>query len=166
MVALPDQVVEMTKLLQYMTLVKVNDAKSFVHVVQQVVELGCVGCGGPHNTDTCPQNTETVAYVKNDPYLNTYNAGWRNHLNFSWGVKSKTLKGDKMAKEIITAKHLAIAKDIIMIGHIIQPHTINKPKTLLHLLPNPWKPYSMNTCRGIISFYKAKPHQLRIWNCS
>ena len=49
--------------------------------------------------------------------------------------------GNNVAKGIIVGKNLAIAKENIMIGHIILPHTINKPTTLLHPHPNPWKPY-------------------------
>lgn len=83
----------MNMLLQSMMLLQVNAVGSFVHAVQQVVELGCVRCEGSHNTDTCPQNTETVTYLKIDLYLNTYNAGWKDHPNFSWGGQEQdTLK--------------------------------------------------------------------------
>ncbi|TYK04238.1 hypothetical protein E5676_scaffold758G00120 [Cucumis melo var. makuwa] len=55
--------------------------------------MGCVGYGDPHNTNVCPLNTEIVAYVKNDPYSNTYNSGWRYHPNFSWGGQSHNNQG-------------------------------------------------------------------------
>ena len=39
----------------------------------------------------CSTNPESVNFVgnyqrnQNNPYSNTYNPGWRNHPNFSWG---------------------------------------------------------------------------------
>lgn len=62
----------MNKLLQSMVLSQVNAVRRPVQAVQQVAEMGCVGYGGPYGTDACLLNTETVAYVKNDPYFNTY----------------------------------------------------------------------------------------------
>lgn len=49
----------------------------------------CELCGTPrHNTPEChllagiPSNK--VNYAQGNPYSNTYNPGWRNHLNFSY----------------------------------------------------------------------------------
>ena len=41
--------------------------------------------------EQCPSNPESVNYIgnfnrgQNNPYSNSYNPGWRNHPNFSWG---------------------------------------------------------------------------------
>ena len=59
--------------------------------VNQVVEVSCVYCGEGHLYDNCLGNPAPVIYVGNfnrqnqrNPYLNTYNLGWRQHPNFSW----------------------------------------------------------------------------------
>ncbi|KAL5538669.1 hypothetical protein UlMin_044627 [Ulmus minor] len=49
----------------------------------------CVLCNGNHRFESCPSNPESVSYVgnmnrNNNPFSNTYNPGWRQHLNFSW----------------------------------------------------------------------------------
>ncbi|KAA0054822.1 hypothetical protein E6C27_scaffold437G001150 [Cucumis melo var. makuwa] len=97
--------------------------------MNEVEEIGCVGCSSLHTIDACLLNIETITYVKNDPYSNTYNAGWRDHLNFSWGGQGQ---GDKVVKDIIVMKHLAIVKDVIMIDHTTQHLKINKPPPLPH----------------------------------
>ena len=44
-----------------------------------------------HLMEQCPSNPESVNYIgnfnrgQNNPYSNSYNPGWRNHPNFSWG---------------------------------------------------------------------------------
>ncbi|XP_075475681.1 uncharacterized protein LOC142509402 [Primulina tabacum] len=61
-------------------------------------EIFCDKCGGEHDMQDCqdgnPFYVPEGAPVKqvgfqnrprNDPYSNTYNPGWRNHPNFSWG---------------------------------------------------------------------------------
>lgn len=54
----------------------------------------CMLCQGPHANRDClnwpqPPQQEQVNYVNNakfnNPYSNTYNAGWKNHPNLSWG---------------------------------------------------------------------------------
>jgi len=52
----------------------------------------CNVCGGPHNNGDCSNwQQEQVNYMgnnnmqNNNPYSNTYNAGWRNHPNLGWG---------------------------------------------------------------------------------
>ncbi|MED6225732.1 hypothetical protein PIB30_096490 [Stylosanthes scabra] len=60
--------------------------------------LPCGLCGGPHDSQTCnfitddQPSAEQVNYMgnqprppHNDPYSNTFNPGWKNHPNFSWG---------------------------------------------------------------------------------
>ena len=61
----------------------------------------CVICSQfDHTTDTCPLyssvDQEQANYVgqyphKNNPYSNTYNPGWQNHLNFSWSNNQNAL---------------------------------------------------------------------------
>ncbi|XP_024027611.1 uncharacterized protein LOC112093437 [Morus notabilis] len=53
------------------------------------VALTCVYCGAKHSFENCPSNPESVCYVNNfnqnnNPYSNSYNQGWKQHLNFSW----------------------------------------------------------------------------------
>ncbi|XP_075489529.1 uncharacterized protein LOC142528372 [Primulina tabacum] len=61
-------------------------------------EISCEKCGGEHFVKDCQddnpfyvQNEAPVNQVgvqnrsRNDPYSNTYNPGWRQHPNFSWG---------------------------------------------------------------------------------
>ncbi|KAK8684709.1 hypothetical protein V6N13_040725 [Hibiscus sabdariffa] len=51
----------------------------------------CLLCHGNHHEHECPSNQESINYVgnqnrgNNNPYSNTYNQGWRQHPNFSWG---------------------------------------------------------------------------------
>lgn len=82
-VALQGQVTKMKKLLQSMALSQVDAVGNYVQAVKQVDEMRPVGCGEPHTTDACLLNAEIAAYVKSYPYSNTYNAGWRDHPNFS-----------------------------------------------------------------------------------
>jgi hypothetical protein len=65
--------------------------------IQQIAQVEvCAICShSDHTTETCPMfsftNQEQANYVgqnnyrpKNNPYSNTYNAGWRTHPNCSW----------------------------------------------------------------------------------
>ncbi|KAI4297463.1 hypothetical protein L6164_037352 [Bauhinia variegata] len=61
--------------------------------------ISCDFCGGNHSSGECPRNMfgqssqEQLNYLgnpprpQNDPFSNTYNLGWRNHPNISWGNK-------------------------------------------------------------------------------
>jgi hypothetical protein len=60
----------------------------------QVKKQNCEECGANHNTSNCPilaQGMEQVEYAQwsqhqhNNPQTDTYNPGWKNHPNFSWG---------------------------------------------------------------------------------
>ncbi|XP_075499138.1 uncharacterized protein LOC142537512 [Primulina tabacum] len=64
-------------------------------------EILCNKCGGEHFVKYCQdgnpfyvQEEAPVNQVgvqnrpRNDPYSNTYNPGWRQHRNFSWGVQN------------------------------------------------------------------------------
>ncbi|MED6214714.1 hypothetical protein PIB30_105955, partial [Stylosanthes scabra] len=61
-------------------------------------QISCGLCGGPqenHNCSLVQDDQSSIAHVNyvgnqprppyNDPHSNTYNPGWRNHPNFSWG---------------------------------------------------------------------------------
>ena len=62
--------------------------------VSSIDTISCVFCGGGHVYDDYLNNLVSVNYVGNyntenynrgnNPYSNTYNPGWREHLNFSW----------------------------------------------------------------------------------
>ena len=58
--------------------------------VNQVAEASYVYYGEMHLFDNCPGNPNSINYVgsfnkqnQNNPYSNTYNPRWRQHLNFS-----------------------------------------------------------------------------------
>ncbi|XP_062103177.1 uncharacterized protein LOC133814200 [Humulus lupulus] len=65
----------------------------------QVADVLCVYCGGGHTFDSCPSNLALVCYLgnhndnRNNPYSNSYNLGWRNHPNFSWGGQGAISSG-------------------------------------------------------------------------
>ncbi|KAK8576727.1 hypothetical protein V6N13_015160 [Hibiscus sabdariffa] len=62
--------------------------------VREAKALSCVHCKGNHHATDCPVMHEQASYVgnfnrnSNTPYSNTYNQGWRQHPNFSWGNQS------------------------------------------------------------------------------
>ncbi|KAL7617558.1 hypothetical protein Lser_V15G01562 [Lactuca serriola] len=58
----------------------------------------CAVCQGVHDYSECPQNPESVFFMdrqnfprQNNPYSKTYNPGWRNHPNFSWGGQQQQM---------------------------------------------------------------------------
>ena len=64
--------------------------------VKQVAELSCVYCIEEHEFDNCLGNPTSVNYMsnynghpQNNPYLNTYNFGWKQHPNFSWSNQNQ-----------------------------------------------------------------------------
>ncbi|XP_075486211.1 uncharacterized protein LOC142525806 [Primulina tabacum] len=74
------------------------DGMSMSGSAMRLQEIFCDKCGGEHDVQDCqdgnPFYVPEGAPVKqvgfqnrprNDPYSNTYNPGWRNHPNFSWG---------------------------------------------------------------------------------
>ncbi|XP_075475898.1 uncharacterized protein LOC142515052 [Primulina tabacum] len=74
------------------------DGMSMSESTMRLQEIFCDKCGGEHDVQDCqdgnPFYVPEGAPVKqvgfqnrprNDPYSNTYNPGWRNHPNFSWG---------------------------------------------------------------------------------
>lgn len=53
----------------------------------------CVTCGGAHDSNNCTETAvprEEEVKALNDPFSNTYNPGWRNHPNLSWGGSNNT----------------------------------------------------------------------------
>ena len=64
--------------------------------IKQVVELSCVYCEEEHVFDNCLGNPASVNFVgnfnrqpQNNPYLSTYNPGWKQHPNFSWSYQNQ-----------------------------------------------------------------------------
>ncbi|KAL4380002.1 hypothetical protein GQ457_02G025630 [Hibiscus cannabinus] len=52
-----------------------------------IIEPICDLCNANHDCFECPHNPKSIFYVgncnrNNNPYYNTYNPGWRQHLNF------------------------------------------------------------------------------------
>ncbi|XP_073152284.1 uncharacterized protein [Henckelia pumila] len=77
------------------------DSLSEGAAAMRIQEVFCDTCGGEHFTKDC--QTDNHFYVqggapvqqggnqnrpRNNPYSNSYNPGWRNHPNFSWGGTS------------------------------------------------------------------------------
>ena len=54
----------MNNLLESMTIMQVNGVGSLAQVVKQIENIRCVGCSGSHNTNSCPPNTETIAFIR------------------------------------------------------------------------------------------------------
>ncbi|KAL4341392.1 hypothetical protein GQ457_08G019850 [Hibiscus cannabinus] len=58
--------------------------------VREAKALSCNHFEGNHHANDCPVMHEQASYLgnynrnSNNPYSNTYNPGWRQHLNFSW----------------------------------------------------------------------------------
>ena len=66
----------------------------------KAITIGCSLCGEEGSISACPlsqleDKLTDVNYVQgrqqNNPYLNTYNLGWRKHSNFSWSENSNLL---------------------------------------------------------------------------
>ncbi|XP_062118441.1 uncharacterized protein LOC133832069 [Humulus lupulus] len=87
--ALTAQVSSMTNFLKNMSLGGMVQPAT----MGQVSNVSCVYCGDGHTFESCPSNPASICYVgnqnanRNNPYSNSYNPGWRQHPNFSWGVK-------------------------------------------------------------------------------
>ena len=81
--------------------------KQFASGVKQLKEMGCVGCGKPHNTDACPRNKESIMYVNK-------------------------IKANKVVKMNTTMKHLTITKGTTTTDHTIIHLNNNKIRQLLH----------------------------------
>ncbi|KAL4279232.1 hypothetical protein GQ457_03G017400 [Hibiscus cannabinus] len=64
--------------------------------MREAKALSCVHCEGNHHANDCPVMHEQAIYLgifninSNNPYLNTYNPGWRQHPNFSWNNQGGT----------------------------------------------------------------------------
>uniref|UniRef100_A0A9I9DGX1 Uncharacterized protein n=1 Tax=Cucumis melo TaxID=3656 RepID=A0A9I9DGX1_CUCME len=80
-----------------MALSQVNAKGRYIQKVQQVADMGCVGCGSPHKINACPLNTETISYIKGDSYSKQRMKGGE-LTQILAGGKSKMLNGDKVAK--------------------------------------------------------------------
>ena len=79
------QIAEMTSLLE--TIVLNNQGRSVaarnaINVMTLTVSVSCPQCGAGHLYDMCPYNLQFICSVQNNPYGETYNSGWRNHLDF------------------------------------------------------------------------------------
>lgn len=66
----------------------INVGAQTVAQVQPIQDIGCEICGGPHfpmHYGATAQQVEEINFLKqNNPYSNTYNRGWKNHLNCPW----------------------------------------------------------------------------------
>ncbi|KAA0035605.1 hypothetical protein E5676_scaffold455G001550 [Cucumis melo var. makuwa] len=65
-------------------------------------------------------------------------------LTLAGEVKVRIIKGVKLVKEIITSKHLVIAKDITIIDRTTQHLIINKPPPLPYLPSHLWRLFFMS----------------------
>ncbi|XP_022883489.1 uncharacterized protein LOC111400305 [Olea europaea var. sylvestris] len=86
-----------------------TSSSHFAHMVQSLPI--CDICGANHPSPSCPligsgsASTEQVAYTQNfqrqgyNPYSQTYNLGWRNHLNFSYENNQNVLNPKPQEKK-------------------------------------------------------------------
>ncbi|XP_038885789.1 uncharacterized protein LOC120076081 [Benincasa hispida] len=87
MTTLVAQMATLTSLLQTMA---INQGHLFQSEVQanaltQVAVISYIQCREGHLVEVYPLNPQFVYSIHNEPFGNTYNPGWRNHQNFSWG---------------------------------------------------------------------------------
>lgn len=57
--------------------------------ISQIQTLRCEFYGEGHSNGNCTLEVESseihhANFQKNNPYFNTYNPGWKDHLNFKW----------------------------------------------------------------------------------
>ncbi|KAH9704245.1 hypothetical protein KPL70_011377 [Citrus sinensis] len=82
------QVTSLTRMVKAMTTAPAT--------VNQISDMSCIYCGEGHLFDNCPGNPASVNYMgsfnkqnQDNPYSNTYNPRWRQHLNFSWSYQNQ-----------------------------------------------------------------------------
>ncbi|XP_073132930.1 uncharacterized protein [Henckelia pumila] len=73
--------------------------------VMRVQEVWCVKCGAEHFTKDCQTFSQPEGVMesymgnqnrpRNDPFSNSYNPGWRQHPNFSWGGQNNKPYGNQ-----------------------------------------------------------------------
>ncbi|KAL4281689.1 hypothetical protein GQ457_03G015100 [Hibiscus cannabinus] len=72
--------------------------------VRDAKAVSCIHCEGKHHANDCPKMHESAIYIgnynknANNPYSNTYNPGWRQHPNFSWGNQGTHFDNKLIAK--------------------------------------------------------------------
>ena len=79
------------------TLVLQNQGRSVaamnaVHAMNLTASVDCPQCGAGYLYDMCPYNLESICSVQKNPYGETYNSGWRNHLDFRWGGNQQLMQ--------------------------------------------------------------------------
>ncbi|KAK2436917.1 hypothetical protein QL285_021877 [Trifolium repens] len=73
--------------------------------VSQVQDVRCDFCQGPHANGMCSAeaNAEEANYAdgyqKNNPFSGTYNPGWKDHPNLSWGNQGNSLQGNSQTQQ-------------------------------------------------------------------
>ncbi|XP_073154065.1 uncharacterized protein [Henckelia pumila] len=73
--------------------------------VMRVQEVWCEKCGAEHFTKDCQTFSQPEGVMtshmgnqnrpRNDPFSNSYNPGWRQHPNFSWGGQNNKAYGNQ-----------------------------------------------------------------------
>lgn len=87
---------QLDELKKGMEALKLNSVQHQAAQVNSVKGMKCDFCEGPHPNGACElplEIQEQVNFVKNNPYSNTYNPGWRNHPNFSWKDQGQSQSG-------------------------------------------------------------------------
>ncbi|KAK4260714.1 hypothetical protein QN277_003793 [Acacia crassicarpa] len=100
MTALAAQVSSLTHIVKGLTLPSSNTSL-------QPSQVACVYCGGEHLSSQCSANPESINFINNfskgsntnNPYLKTYNPGWRQHPNFSWNSQGSQAAGQSSAPQ-------------------------------------------------------------------
>ncbi|KAK2410681.1 hypothetical protein QL285_046032 [Trifolium repens] len=73
--------------------------------VSQVQDVRCDFCQGPHANGMCSAeaNSEEANYAsgyqKNNPFSSTYNPGWKDHPNLSWGNQGNSSQGNSQTSQ-------------------------------------------------------------------
>ncbi|XP_073120605.1 uncharacterized protein [Henckelia pumila] len=75
------------------------------HSAMRVQEVWCEKCGAEHFTKDCQTFSQPEGVMashmgnqnrpRNDPFSNSYNPGWRQHPNFSWGGQNNKPYGNQ-----------------------------------------------------------------------
>ncbi|KAK2370199.1 hypothetical protein QL285_083268 [Trifolium repens] len=73
--------------------------------VSQVQDVRCDFCQGPHANGMCSAEANADeanyagGYQKNNPFSGTYNPGWKDHPNLSWGNQGNSFQGNSQTQQ-------------------------------------------------------------------
>ncbi|XP_038891684.1 chromatin assembly factor 1 subunit A-like [Benincasa hispida] len=134
----------------------------------QVAVVSCIQCGGGHVVEVCSSNQQTVYSIQNNPFSNTYNLGWRNHPNFSWGGNN-----DQGSQRNMQTNHSGNQGNPLVFHHQGQGQSNyqnrkshNQPfSSTPHPIRHLWKLCSSNTSKRMMRSCNRKHLPLGLWRC-